>query len=80
MVAVDTHIRLRFYIPHRFRCIHGGQIVDCLKLDPGELGEDLDAIAVLAAAVCQKVTVLRLKGLQPFHGDAFFLLEVCVHR
>ena len=77
--SVNTHIQLRFYIPHRFRSIHGGQIVDCLELDSGKLGEDLDAIAVLAAAVCQEITVLRFKGFQTFHGDALFLFEFCVH-
>ena len=78
--TADAHIRLGSHILHRFRSIHGGQIVDCLKLDPGELSEDLDAIAVLAAAVCQEVTVLRFKGFQALDGDALFLSEFCVHR
>ena len=61
--SVNTHIRLRFYIPHRFRSIHGGQIVDCLELDPGELGKDLDAITVLAAAVSICIIYLMLIDL-----------------
>lgn len=77
--AVDTHVWLGFYIPHRFRGIHCGQIMNRLKFDTGKLGEDFDAVAVLAAAVCQKITVLRFKGFQALHGDALFLFEFCVH-
>jgi hypothetical protein len=37
--------------------------VDCLELDPGELGKDLDAITVLAAAVSICIIYLMLIDL-----------------